>query len=127
MARTAITKTDIVEGGINTASGAVAVDPTNGHIINPVAGLQAPTIGELLLRVTNTFAGTKTVTIKAGVNPPSSLAPKGDLVVTVPASTGDMLIPISPGRHTQKDGSIWIDIAAGMTGNIALVRLVPWI
>ena len=127
MARTALTKTDIAEGGINTAAGQVAVDPTNGHIINPVAGLQSPTVGELLLHVTNTFGGTKTVTLKAGVNPPSSLAPKGDLVVTVPATTGDMLIPISPGRHTQKDGSIWIDLAAGMTGNIGLVRVVPYI
>jgi hypothetical protein len=46
----------------------------------------------------------------------------GDLVVTVPATTGDVVLQLDGSRHVQADGSINVDFETGMTGFISVLR-----
>lgn len=101
-----------------------AVDPTNGMVILASA-LQTETIPPtydalrgLVLRVDNTLGSNKTVTVKAGVNPPAFRKDIGDLVCTVTASTTMWIGPFDLARHQQSDGSINIDLQSGITGTI---------
>lgn len=119
MPRTALplTSTPTTAGAAPTAT---AIDPTNGHVITPGS---AP-VEELLIVVNNTFAGTKTVTVKAGANPPALSAGQGDLVITCAASTNGIPIgPLESARFAQADGTINLDIAASMTGTIVVYRI----
>lgn len=103
-----------------TAAGSViagtAVDPTNDHVI--AAG--TPT-DELLVMLGATYAGAKTYTFKKGVNPPSSLASEGDLVVSCNNET--KLVQLKPGRFVQADGTIQLDVETGATGTITVLKL----
>jgi hypothetical protein len=117
MPRTALPITTVYNTG--AAPTATAIDPANHHVITPGA-----TQGEeLLVSVNNTFAGTKTVTIKAGANPPALSAGQGDLVVTCTASTNGIPIRVETSRFVQADGTINLDIAAAMTGTIVVYKV----
>lgn len=75
-----------------------------------------------LLRVANTGAE-QDITIKAGDNPPALAAGQGDLVVTVPATTGVRFIgPFESGRFIQSDGSMLIE-AETVDGTITALRI----
>ncbi len=117
MARTALPITTTVNAG--SAPTATAIDPTNHHVIN----LGTTPAEDVLVLVNNTFAGTKTVTIKAGANPPALGAGQGDLVITCAASTNAIPIVIDSSRFAQADGSINLDIAASMTGTIIVQKV----
>ena len=96
-----------------------AVDPTNDHVI--AAGGK---IDRLWIRCTNTNASNRTLTVKAGVAPPSHRAGLGDLVVTVPLTTGDVFVgPLESARFAQANGDIYIDLEASIAGIIAAFRL----
>lgn len=119
MPRTALplTSTPVATGAAPTAT---AVDPTNHHVITP----GSTPVEEMLIVVNNTTVSTKTVTVKAGANPPSLAAGQGDLVVTCAASTNGIPIgPLESARFTQADGTINLDIASAMTGTIVVYRL----
>ncbi len=119
MPRTALplTNTPVSTGAAPTAT---AVDPTNHHVISP----GSTPLEEVLIVVNNTFAGTKTVTVKAGANPPALSAGQGDLVVTCAASTNCIPIgPLESARFLQADGTVNVDIAAAMTGTVTVFRL----
>lgn len=118
MPRDAVTITALAkDAGTSTPAGTV-ISPTNGA--NIAAGSD---FRKLVIRVTNTYGGDKTVTIKAGANPPAFRSGIGDDVITVTASTGDVLIPIGSARFAQADGSINVDFETGMTGRISAIRL----
>jgi len=126
MARTAVIITDLVSardnqagGGLNALPGAVAVDPTNGHVI---AGAFAKN-DELLLYVDHTTVSSKTLTLKAGVQPPSARASLGDVVLTLLATTKYFIGPLEAAQFAQADGSLFVGIQAAMTGNIYAVRV----
>lgn len=95
-----------------------AINVTNGAVINGAGDTK-----RLLVRVQNTVASAKNVTFRAGVNPPSSRKGIGDLVVQVPATTGDRLFVLESARFVQADGSIQVDFEAAMTGFVSAVRL----
>ena len=122
-----------------TANGAVlnnagtAIDATNGMNIaipsNVIPGNGS--LERLVLYVQNSFAGTKTVTVRAGANTtgnpnsPAFEAGKGDFTTgNLTASTGTAFIgPFEVARFVQPDGSVNVDFAASMTGTIWAVFL----
>ena len=117
MARTAIVPTELV-GNSNIADVAgTNVDPANGHIISVASSPAGAQLEELHIEINSTFAGAKTFTFKAGANPPALSAGQGDLVVSLNAGVGHVG-PFSSSRFAQKDGSLWIDVAAAATGTI---------
>lgn len=118
MARTNVPVLTLAANAENENPATTALDATNGHIV-PVLGRA----GRVLLRIVNTFAGSKTVTIKAGVNPPAFRAGTGDLVITMGAQNDVALVLVESARFAQADGSIWIDLAASMTGTIQASRI----
>lgn len=113
-----------------TALGAgTAVDPTNGHEFTAAA---LPVARRVLIMINNTFAGSKTVTLKAPVYTPGQLAggPNhrgslgGDLVLTCAQSTSVNLFTVELGRYLQPvTGSLFVDYAAAMTGNIRIMAM----
>lgn len=123
MARTALTVTDLT---LDTAvaSGStvgVAIDATNHHVLTVTSPLDS-----YVLRVTNTTASTKAATIKAGDNPPADRAGAGDLAVSLTAGDSTPTVKsavLTSGRFIQNDGTVNVDIEAGMTGYIAVFRI----
>jgi hypothetical protein len=118
MPRDAVAVTALTKNAKTNQPAGTAIAPANGANI-PVTG----DTRDLLVRVTNTFAGAKNVAFKAGASPPALHAGVGDLVLSVPASTGDILVPIESARFAQADGSINVDFETGMTGIISAVRV----
>lgn len=118
MARTNIPVTEMVLNGNIADPAGTNVDPTNGHIITPAIG----SIEELYIEINSSFAGAKTFTFKAGANPPALAAGQGDLVVSLNNAVG-IVGPLSSSRFVQKDGSIWIDVAAAATGTIKAIHM----
>lgn len=125
MARTAVTVTSLTAEAANAfvlSSVGVAIDATNSHVIDP--GTADPR--ELLLLVVNTTNATKVATVKAGVNPPAVRKGAGDISVSLTdgsTTNTHALVPLTGSRLVQADGTINVDIAAGMTGRIACFRV----
>lgn len=117
MPRDAVAHTALSASAATATPAGVAINVGNG------ANIPALRESRVVLRVTNTAGAAKKVTIRAGVNPPALRAGLGDLVVEVPATTGDVLIPIESARHAQADGSINVDYEAGHTGALSAIRL----
>lgn len=119
MARTAVTVTALsTNAGVSVAGVGTAIDATNGHVIATDGRTH-----RLIIHVKNTTGSSKAVTVKAS----SSLVPAfrsslGDLVVTIAATTGEQMLVLESARFAQPDGSINIDIAASMTGTIAVYK-----
>lgn len=118
MARTQIPLTVI---GPNIATADVvgtSIDATNSHYID----LGAYEAEQIVLRITNTTASTKTATVKKGVDPPAD-ANGADLVVSLTDGSGTPTVafagPFTSARFMQAGSQLNIDIAAGMTGKIA--------
>lgn len=119
MARTNVPITTLASNGAVAYPTPTTADPTNGHIV-PAGGKMR----DLFIRILNTAAATKLITIAAGVNPPSVRKGTGALTFTIAATTGDALLgPFEAARFAQADGSIWVDVAAGWTGSIIALRL----
>lgn len=118
MPRTALPVTTAYnDGNVPTAT---AIDPTNDHVITPAGPAE-----ELLISVNNTTVSAKTITIKAGANPPALAAGQGDLVVSCDASTNGIPLRIDSSRYVQADGTINLDAEAAMTGTIVVYKLAP--
>lgn len=118
MARTNVPVTAVTANAENENPATTALDATNQHVIP--AGSDS---GRLLLRITNTFAGSKVVTVKAGVNPPAFRAGIGDLAITMGAQNDVAYVLLESARFAQANGDIYIDLAASMTGTILALRL----
>lgn len=118
MARDAVTVTALSANALNTNPAGTAINTTNGAVINGVKNAD-----RVLVRITNTNGTQRVATVKAGVNPPAPRKGIGDLAVTVPATTGDVLLVLETARFLQADGTINVDFAASMAGIISAVRL----
>lgn len=111
MARTAVPITALsVNAG--TAQSTVNLDATNGHVVAAAAKSR-----NLVLVVKNTYAGSKALTVKAGVKPVAGRSDLGDLTITL-AQNAVQYVVLESARFRQKDGTINIDVAASMTGTI---------
>lgn len=118
MARTQVPLTVL---GPNTAVADIvgtAIDATNSHYVD-LGGYEAE---QIVLRITNTSASTKTATVKKGIDPPAD-ANGADLVVSLTAGDSTPTVafagPFTSARFIQSGSQLNIDIAAGMTGKIA--------
>lgn len=112
MARDAVALTALAVNAATEEGAGVAINPANGDTI-----ANAGQHRRLVLRVYNSAAGPKNVTLKAGVNPPAFRAELGDLVVAV-TNAKTVMIPIESARFAQADGTILVDFEAGMTGTV---------
>jgi hypothetical protein len=118
MARTDVPVTSLTANAENDNPGTTALDATNGHSID-VNGVT----DRLLIEVKNTFAGSKTFTVKAGANPPAVRAGLGDLAVVQGAQNDISIVVLEASRFVQADGKVYVDLAASMTGTIRAIRL----
>lgn len=117
MARDAVTVSVLTQNALNTNPAGTAINTTNG------ANIAGPIDSRILIRITNTNGTNRVATIKAGADRPAGRATLGDLAITVPATTGDVLVPIETARFLQSDGSINIDFAASMAGVCSAVKI----
>lgn len=112
MARTAVT---INSSKVGAAVTATAADPTNDHVIN----LGTTPLEDVVIVFANTNGSDRVATIKAGDNPPALAAGLGDLSITVPATTGVMVVTgLESARYLQSDGTLEIDLAASFAGTV---------
>lgn len=122
MARTNLPITGLTANGAVLNNAGTAIDATNGmNIAITTTGIPAGgNADRLVLYVQNTTGSTKTVTVKAGANPPSFRSGLGDITTgNLSATTGTAFIgPFDVSRVLQADGSVNIDFAASMTGTI---------
>lgn len=143
MARTNLPLTSLNPKSPTLNNAGTAIDATNGmNIALASSAIPSAASGDrLILYVQNTFAGTKTVTVRAGAGVaapsgfgtgypvPSQEQGIGDLVTgNLTASTGTAFIgPFDTARFVQPDGSINVDFAASMTGTIWAVLLPKYV
>lgn len=122
MARVALTPVTLTANTVVADPAGTALDATDSHVFTA----SHPT-GEYLVRVTNTTASTKTVTLKAGDSPPADAAGQGDLVLSCTAGNvtpvTNWIGPFSSARFLQSDGTVNLDVAASMTGTITVFRV----
>lgn len=111
MARTILAAQQVSRSGLTPAFSAGNAD---GHYV--------PNDGKMMLEVKNASASPITVTIQTpGTVDGNAIA---DLVVTVPANTGDKMIgPFPPSIYNQADGSIYADLSAVTSVTLAALRL----
>lgn len=115
MARVALTPTALVpNGGVTNPAGTASVAGTgNGFTIaSPTSGSAAL----LWLRVTNATAGAGNIVVLAGSQPSAQSSGQGPVTVSVPATTGDVLVgPFDSSRLEQSDGSLTIETSVVLT------------
>lgn len=98
----------------------------SGTTIAPANGAAIPAGGDtrrLFVRITNTNASDRTVTIRSGVNPPAFRQGLGDATISVPATNGVRYVTVESARFVQSDGAIYLDFETGMTGKVMAFRL----
>jgi hypothetical protein len=104
-----------------------AVDVANGMTV-ALASTAIPagsSMWDLVIVFVNSFAGAKSIIIRAGTsNPPAFRKDKGDLTISNAGSSVTTYVGgLEPARYTQSDGSLSIDFTASTTGTVlALLR-----
>lgn len=116
MARTAIPLADLVANGSIADPTYAAADATNGMKV------VASEPERIILHVKNADTADKTVTIKAGANPPAWRSGLGDLAVNVVAGTNRFIGPFESARFEQVGNEIWIDFSAATSVTVAAYR-----
>lgn len=116
MARTAVTINNLALGSHIADPTADAIDAANGMYV-------AAQNYRVLLRIKNTFAGAKTITVAAGNRPPAIVAAAAAQSYAQDEVKWYLLEPAGGARHSQADGKTNIDFAAGTTGEITAFLL----
>jgi hypothetical protein len=122
MARATVLVTACTKNAATADAAGTALDATNGHAI-PASNYP---LDSYLLRLTNTTAAEKIITIKAGDNPPAASAGQGDLAITFAAGDSTAVVKfvtLESARFMQDDGTILIDMASGTTGFVSCWRI----
>jgi hypothetical protein len=121
VSRTAVSYTALVANAYLADPAGTTIDST---LVTAGVTIANAVPEETVIRVANTFAGTKVVTIGAGDSPPSTYAGQGAITGTVAASTGvGTFGPFTSARVLKSDGSMTVDFASGMTGTITVFRV----
>lgn len=112
MPRISISAQQIVRTGL--ASALAAVDQPNGN--------QFANDGMCFLYVKNGSGSSINVTISTPGNVDGLAV--ADLVVAVPATTGERMIgPFPPGIYNQSDGNVYVDYSSGTSVTAGVFRL----
>lgn len=122
MARATVLVTEVSKNAATADAAGTALDATNGHAL-PASNYPLDTY---ILRITNTTAAEKVITIKAGDNPPADAAGQGDLAITFAAGDSTPVVKfvtLESARFIQNDGTVLIDCAASTTGFISAWRI----
>lgn len=111
MARTVLAAQQVSRAGLTPVFSAGNAD---GHFV--------PNDGRVILEVKNTSASPVNVTVQTpGTVDGNAIA---DLVVAVPATSGDKMIgPFPASIYNQADGSIYVDLSAATGVTVAAVRV----
>jgi hypothetical protein len=120
MARTAVTYNKLVPNGRLADPAGTTIDATlvtNGVVINTADPEHT------LIRVSNTAAGAKNVTVRAGSGRDAWMAGAGDLVVSVGASGAAFIGPFTSARFQQTGTKLFVDFEAGTTGTVTVLRI----
>ena len=117
MADTAITLTTLALNASTAQPAGTAIVAANTHVITPTKASS-----KVIVRLNNTFAGSKDFTILAGDNPPADAAGQGDLVIAI-AQDATVLVVLESSRFWQSNGTIRINVAASTTGFISAIQL----
>ncbi|MDR3080539.1 MAG: hypothetical protein LBV60_06360 [Streptomyces sp.] len=120
MPRTAVPYSKFTANGRLTDPVGTTVDATlvtNGVVVD------AADPEHTLIRVTNTAAAAKTVTVKAGVGRQSWMAGSGDYTQSVPASGTVWLGPLTSARFQQRGSKVYLDFESGSTGTVTVFKL----
>lgn len=121
MADTAITSTAVALNAETADPAGTAIVHANTHVITLTGSSR-----KVAIRLTNTTASEKTMTILAGDNPPADAAGQGDLVLTFAAGNVTPVVKwvvLETARFTQNNSTIRINVAASTTGTIAALVL----
>lgn len=118
MARTNVPVTVLTANAVTADVAGTAIDATNSHVID----VSAHALEQLIIRIENTTASTKTATVVAGADPPADAAGTGTIVCSLTAGsvtpTFGFIGPLTSARFVQVGTKVFVDIAAGMTGFI---------
>ncbi len=117
MARTAVPVTTITPNASNTMPAGTTIVQADG------ASIPAGDTTRLLIRIRNTNGSDRVATILAGDPALAPRASLGNLAVTVPATSGDVLLVVESARFKQADDSIHVDFAASFAGTISAILL----
>jgi len=98
--------------------GGTAIDAVNGHYVQSQGHED-----RVVILVYNSKAGTITLTIAAGINPPAVDAWRGPVTAAIPTLSFALVPGLNETRHYQTAGQIYIDFDAGATGTIWAYRL----
>jgi hypothetical protein len=121
MADTAIPITAMVQNTAVANPAGTAIVAANTHTITPTKGTR-----KLLLRLTNTTAATKILTVTAGDKPVAGSSGQGvlDVSLTDGSTTPQIAwVTIESARFMKSNGTIVITVAAATTGNIAAYQM----
>jgi len=121
MADTAVTNVamvanDVTDIGLTLGTAIVAA---NTHVITPTGPLE-----EMTIIVRNTEGSTNAVTVLAGAARPAHSAGLGSKAFTTIAATNGTVIlpPLESARFLQANGTVRINVEAGMTGYIVAMQ-----
>jgi len=117
MADTAITVTTLALNASTANPAGTAIVAANTHVITPTKPGN-----KVIVRLNNTFAGSKDFTIKAGDYNPAQSQGQGDLVISI-AQDATVLVVLESARFSQDNGTYRIDVAASTTGFISAIQL----
>ena len=122
MARATVLTTSVAKNAATADAAGTALDATNGHAL-PAGSFPLDTV---ILRITNTTAAQKVITIKAGDKNPAQSNGQGDLAITFAAGDSTPVVKfvtLESARFIQDDGTVHIDMASGTTGFISAWRI----
>jgi len=122
MARATVLTTSVAKNAATADAAGTALDATNHHAL-PAGAFPLDTV---ILRVTNTTASEKDITIKAGDKNPAQSNGQGDLVVAFAAGNVTPVVKfftLESARFIQDDGTVHIDVESGMTGFVSAWRI----
>ena len=124
MARTDVTTTKLAEEVDILAPAGTNVDVANGmRVVYGVTSgsSQGGKVRRVLLRISNTAAATKVVTIVRGPNAQDPAA--ADYATqAIPITTGEINFVVGP-KYVQADGGIYLNFVAGHTGAVIAYEL----
>lgn len=98
-----------------------AIVAANTHTITPTKRT-----GKLLIRLTNTTASTKILTVTAGDKPVANASGQGvlDVSLTDGSTTPQIAwVVVEAARFLKSNGTVVVTVASGTTGNIAAFQM----
>jgi hypothetical protein len=117
MSRLVITPKVLVGGG---CLGIMAGTGIDAETCAAGAAVPQPQDSETFLQVDNTSDAARSVTLRAGVDPPGGAV--ADLTLTVPAGETAFLGPFESAAFVQADGDLYVDFERGFTGTVRAIQ-----